>query len=125
MVAYSFKKRFAAPIRAGTKRQTIRAERKGRGRHARPGEALQLYTGMRTKHCEKIVDDQACRDVQRVLLNWSNGPLLVGINGTMLGNKATAEFIVADGFVNEADMRAFWEAEHPGVEVFEGVLIKW
>ncbi|MEJ0016825.1 MAG: ASCH domain-containing protein [Acetobacteraceae bacterium] len=47
MVAYSFKRDFAAPILAGIKRQTIRADRR---RHARPGEVLQLYTGMRTKH---------------------------------------------------------------------------
>lgn len=45
MVAYSFQKRFVEPIRSGRKRQTIRADRK---RHARPGEVLQLYSGMRT-----------------------------------------------------------------------------
>lgn len=39
MVAYSFRKRFGPPILAGTKAQTIRADRK---RHARPGEEVQL-----------------------------------------------------------------------------------
>ena len=48
MVAYSFKRRFREPILAGSKQQTIRADRK---RHARRGEALQLYTGMRTTQC--------------------------------------------------------------------------
>jgi len=51
MVAYSFKAQFREPILAGTKRQTIRADRK---RHARLGEALQLYTGMRTRQCKLI-----------------------------------------------------------------------
>jgi hypothetical protein len=46
VVAYSFRQQFRPPILAGTKRQTIRADRK---RHARPGEQLQLYTGMRTR----------------------------------------------------------------------------
>ena len=35
MVAYSFKKQFGPPILAGTKAQTIRAERAGRSRHVR------------------------------------------------------------------------------------------
>jgi hypothetical protein len=48
MVAYSFNPIFVGPILAGTKRQTIRAERK---RHARPGEAMQLYTGMMRWWC--------------------------------------------------------------------------
>jgi uncharacterized protein YqfB (UPF0267 family) len=51
VVAYSFQQRFAPPILSGTKQQTIRADRK---RHARPGEEMQLYTGMRTKQCELI-----------------------------------------------------------------------
>ena len=35
VVSYSFKRQFIDPIKRGTKRQTIRADRK---RHARPGE---------------------------------------------------------------------------------------
>ncbi|MFK5597639.1 hypothetical protein ACFZ8E_11600 [Methylobacterium sp. HMF5984] len=63
MVAYSFKARFAAPILAGTKAQTIPAERTGRSRHARPGEQLQLFSGMRTKHCLRLGDpSRAPRD---------------------------------------------------------------
>lgn len=64
MVAYSFKRRFAEPILAGAKRQTIRADRR---RHARPGEELQLYTGMRTKSC-RLIARRTCVDIQRVIL---------------------------------------------------------
>jgi hypothetical protein len=63
MVAYSFDKRFVPQIENGFKRQTIRAHRR---RHARPGEALQLYTGMRTKHCRKIRDDVICSRIDEV-----------------------------------------------------------
>ena len=51
MVAYSFKKQFGPPILAGTKAQTIRADRK---RHVRSGELVQLYTGMRTRQCRRL-----------------------------------------------------------------------
>jgi hypothetical protein len=63
MVAYSFDKRFVPQIANGFKRQTIRAHRR---RHARPGEALQLYTGMRTKQCKKIRDDVLCSRIDEV-----------------------------------------------------------
>ena len=52
MVAYSFNSRFEVAIREGWKTQTIRA---GRKRHARPGEMLQLFCGMRTAHCRKAL----------------------------------------------------------------------
>ena len=66
MVAYSFKKLFVPAIEAGRKRHTIRAERK---RHARPGEAVQLYYAMRTRQCRKILDpDPICSNVQTISL---------------------------------------------------------
>jgi len=50
MVAYSFKARFAAPILAGTKWQTIRADRR---RHAPTGTkcAISGATYTRTHSC--------------------------------------------------------------------------
>ncbi|MBY6243877.1 ASCH domain-containing protein [Methylosinus sp. Sm6] len=61
MVAYSFQKRFAEPIVERRKRQTIRGNRK---RHARLGEPMQLYVGMRTKHCRKIIHDPVCTGLE-------------------------------------------------------------
>lgn len=54
MAAYNFQKRFATLIESGDKNHTIR--RIGKRRHASPGEAIQLYTGMRTKFCRKLLD---------------------------------------------------------------------
>ena len=66
MVAYSFKAPFAEPIQYGLKRQTIRGERR---RHARPVEPMQLYTGMRTRHCRRILDpDPICEAVRHIAL---------------------------------------------------------
>ncbi len=67
MVAYSFDRRFVPAIVSGAKRQTIRAHR---ARHARPGETLQLYTGMRTRQCRKIVErDPVCTRIDEVLFD--------------------------------------------------------
>lgn len=133
MVAYSFNKRFAEPIATGhpatgvIKRQTIRAPRK---RHARPGELLQLYQGMRTKHCRKIIADQVCTAVRPVRLWIARGYVCFTGTGEDFGTDTMLDkFARGDGFLHWADMQAFWQAAHPQASdpdlVFEGVLISW
>lgn len=46
---YNFKPDFASAVASGEKSVTLRAPRKGRSRHARVGDALQLSQGARTK----------------------------------------------------------------------------
>ncbi len=53
MVAYSFQSEFAEDVEAGRKCSTIRPH--GKRRHARAGEELQLYTGMRTPDCRLLM----------------------------------------------------------------------
>lgn len=74
MVAYSFRAHFEAPIRAGTKAQTIRADR---ARHARAGEELQLYTGMRTQHC-RLIGRAICMAVSPICINFAQERIEVG-----------------------------------------------
>lgn len=148
MVAYSFKKRFIAPISLGLgipvaegmqldidcpKRQTIRAV--GKRRHARPGETLQLYTAMRTKQCRKI-GEARCVSVEGVTLKWSKWPAFMTYDifetessrwrriGNLRPILDKEEFARSDGFASFDDMATFWRKEH-GSETFEGVLIKW
>ena len=132
MVAYSFKERFVKPIQVGLsrvslsfdpppKRQTIRAV--GLRRHARPGETLQLYFGMRTKHCRKI-GDARCISVAPVKILIHNRTFIVDIDGFPLMKPAIEEFALLDGFSSTADMHQFWVANH-GEGLFEGVLIRW
>lgn len=120
MVAYSFKSHFAPPILAGTKRQTIRADRK---RHARAGEQLQLYTGMRTKHCQ-LIGRAECLSVWPVtlILREVHSVVLEGFREIYGDLDAFAR---ADGFKDWAELAGFWAANHPGVEIFDGVLIRW
>lgn len=121
MVAYSFKRQFVAPIRAGTKAQTIRAHRK---RHARPGEAVQLYAGMRTRHCERIIPDVRCRDVVDVHLDFDAWQPIIKVGTVLLLPAAREQFAIQDGFDDLAAMRAFWRENH-GRNPFRGVLISW
>jgi hypothetical protein len=133
MVAYSFNKRFAEPIVCGhpttgiVKRQTIRAPRK---RHARPGELLQLYQGMRTKDCRRIIAYQVCTAVRPVRLCIARGYVQMVDTGEAFGTAAFLDnFASADGFLHWDDMQAFWKAAHEQAAdpemAFEGVMISW
>jgi len=116
MVAYNFKERFAEKVRDGSKCQTVRGQR---DRHARPGEPLQLYTGQRTKQCEKLIADPLCLSVEEIVINSD----LVVISGWTLPTNRQEGFAIADGFESYAEFLAFFAETH-GFN-FEGVLIKW
>lgn len=134
VVAYNFKRRFVEPIRMGlgqpfrvevdpgfmrAKRQTIRADRK---RHARAGEELQLYHGMRTRQCF-LIGRATCTDVRGIHIQVGLG--IVSIDDYPAIRDDIDGFANDDGFADWAEMRGFWRVEHPGVNNFRGVLIKW
>ncbi|QUM72212.1 ASCH domain-containing protein [Sphingopyxis granuli] len=131
MVAYSFKAMFADQIERGAKRQTVRADRQ---RHARVGEAIQLYTAMRTRHCRKLVDpDPVCIAVQHIEISLPYGHssiiAAIAVDGIPLTDDEIDEFAIADGFGEGAGwprfkMGRFWLDNH-GWKDFSGVLIKW
>ncbi len=123
MVAYSFSKQFAAPILLGTKRRTIRANRK---RHARPAEQVQLYTGMRTKQCRPI-GVATCETVISVQLDFRLQMVRTFSGATVTQLHAPDPldaFARADGFPDWEHMRAFWRVAH-GEVPFTGALIRW
>lgn len=127
MVAYSFKKQFAEPILAGTKGQTIRADRK---RHARPGEEVQLYTGMRTKHC-KLIGHATCAHVGNIVMIFRGRPLVMVTHkqgsSTYTSSAALNRFARADGFRDWDDMSGFWAINHITASIldFTGIIIRW
>lgn len=131
MVAYSFKSQFAAPIRDGVKCQTVRGQR---GRHARVGEMMQLYTGMRTKACVKIMPDVVCVAVHEIEIVTSamidEVIVSIAVNGIPLNRIDIEAFAECDGFAAWPNYTArhamgnFWLENH-GKGRFEGVLILW
>lgn len=122
MVAYSFKRQFCEPIVAGTKRHTIRNDRK---RHARPGEQLQLYYGMRTTSC-KLLGRATCNFVAPIrLLFWGReGVIIVGMPD-IVGAGPLDTFARTDGFADWDELKGFWLDVHQVVDEYEGVIIKW
>ena len=140
MVAYSFKRRFVESIRAGLssvalsfdphpKLQTVRAI--GKRRHARPGETLQLYHGLRSSKCFKI-GDAKCTGVcairifinaNKIVMNPATDYEKVYSWAAQLDN-----FARENGFKDWGDMQAFWHEEHADtvrLGPFAGLLIKW
>lgn len=114
MVAINFSAQFADRVERGEKRQTIR-----RGRRCEAGQALQLYTGMRTKACRKL-RDAVCSDVTYVGLTEK---------GVTLGDvrkfpRDIDEFARADGFADYAEMWK-WFSERYGTNSFTGYVIRW
>ena len=116
MVAYNFMKQFADDVASGRKDFTIRGQRK---RHARPGEPVQLYTGMRTKCCHKLVDpDPICLSVRPIVIKSD----LIMINGKELSRATENLIIVLDGFKTRDD---FFQFHLNGSEEVHKWLIRW
>lgn len=68
MGLYNFQPRFVAAIRAGAKTHTIRAPRKG-GREDGPGDTMHLYTGLRHKGAERLLDPPpVCARVESIVI---------------------------------------------------------
>ena len=126
MVAYNFKSAFVDRIHSGSKRQTVR--RKGGKRHARPGERVQVYRGLRTRHAKKIIPDPVCIGVDDIVIlvdgAAENHLAFVEINGRRLTPEEIEAFAWADGFLSARHFGRFWWATH-GAGQFDGVVIRW
>ena len=105
---------------------------------------MQLYEGMRTKSCRKILTpDPICLDVFPIVIELSPRRRdVIGsieVNGIPLNQDEIEAFACADGFAPEyvnaialdldgktarENMGAFWRASHQGNR-FTGVLLKW
>jgi hypothetical protein len=127
MVAYSFNPRFIEPIRQGLKTQTIRSY--SEARQPRPGQLLQLYTGMRTKHCRRILPDVPCLTVMKVQITFAFDQewVIDKITTDNVRVRDLDDFAIRDGFTDRYDMSAFWRAYHPEATAtgFDGILIEW
>ncbi|MEO0792132.1 MAG: hypothetical protein AAFY27_06250 [Pseudomonadota bacterium] len=118
MVLLGFQKQFAADVEALVKRQTIRAPRKD-GRDPKVGDRLQLYTGLRTKACRKLVaNDPIVKSVQ---------PIVVSRFGLVIDRKPVTDADTvarADGFEDFEAMANWFKLTHDD-DFFHGLLIKW
>lgn len=119
MVAYNFQAQFADAIERGHKISTIRPV--GKRKHAKKGDRLQLYTGMRTKGCRKL-RDAVCHDSYRINLYhdyaYSFDP------AEIWHDEECARLAASEGFESYQDM-ARWFYDRYGELPFHGVRVTW
>lgn len=113
-----------------SKGQTVRAHRRGRSRHARVGETVYLYYGMRTKFCRKL-GEGICTAVVDIEINALGQ---VWLDGKLLTDEDRDLFAFDDGFrpagtslLDPAGafthMLLFWRTHNE--LPFSGVVIFW
>ena len=122
MTAYSLMGWLAPAILDGSKPHTVRSN--GKRVHAKAGDTLQLYTGMRTKDC-RLLKTVQCIGSWQVHLPCSkaHGPLVWSINGHSMGTETMWEFAINDGFADVFHMTEWLLKTHG--EDFTGTLIAW
>lgn len=116
MPALNFQRCFADDVRTGKKKQTIRPQRK-RG-SIFEGCRLALYTGMRTKKCEKL-KETICTGTMPITIDGG----LVYLYAAALTDKMIDELAEKDGFKNKDEFFKFFRKRY-GFP-FHGILINW
>lgn len=122
MVAYNFRKNFAADISSGRKVMTIRP-----GLRCHPGDRLQLYTGMRTRYCHKLAD-AVCTHIMPVTIERKQ----MSLNGKPLRKGGPwrelfadkDDFAQQDGFADYTAL-ADWLENHYGHLPCSGFVVRW
>jgi len=114
MVAFNFMECWVPKIVKGEKCQTIRREAR-----CKPGDTLQLYTGLRTKKARKIIPDVVCIDtdycaIRKDCITFGNADK----------HPSADEFARADGFRDYKEMYEWFCQKYETVS-FIGKVIKW
>ncbi len=133
----NFKPQFRPFIENGTKRHTIRGNRKD-GQLPHVGEVLHLYTGLRQPGAQ-LIGRWPCTGTQPIIimpLGESN--LQVALEGIVLSLEETALFLWRDGFreylgikisegntMSIAAARAFWNEPLSIKPMFAGHVYHW
>jgi hypothetical protein len=128
MTTLNFKPQFAAAIRDGRKRQTIRPYGK---RSIRPGDTLHLYTGLRSRKSERL-GVATCTEKLQVRIDpvkrrvhLETGCNRAGVRTlTLLSPEQADKLAKADGFGMPDEFFGFFEQTY-GRSVFYGHLYRW
>ena len=110
MPAYNFQARFAPAVRSGAKPSTIRR------REAKVGSAAYLFTGMRTKKCERLGRGEIvhCKPIN--LGYQQNGMPRARLGGRNMTQKELFELGALDGFTSAREMLTWFEVTYKSLE---------
>ena len=115
MVAFNFSV-FLDKVENRTKRRTIRKTRR-----CKVGDKIQLYTGMRTRKCRKLVeDDPTCTLTIAISIYDENN---LHCEGHRQSDETREGFAKADGFNSFAEMAAWFDNKY-GLP-FNGYVHQW
>lgn len=112
MVAFNFTV-FVDQIKDGRKRQTIRKKAR-----CKPGDKLQLYTGMRSSLCTKI-GDAICKSVSEIVIDVD----YVAVDGFRLASGDVIDLAQRDGFSGPIAFKGFFLDKYD--LPFHGHIIRW
>ena len=114
MALYNFKRQFVPMVLSGEKTHTIRATR---ARATKVGETLYLYTGLRQKGTQKLMET-VCTKVEQIEIHVDGS---ISIDGSLLSADEEETLARRDGFTDFLAMSEFWDGRRP----FEGQIIHW
>lgn len=118
MVSFTFKAEFIPLIHSGDKFQTIR-----RSMRCKPGETMHLFTGLRTKDCQRI-GEAICQEVFPVMFRENS--FHTGFNhkvSQMDNPDELLAFAKADGFSSWEDCHQFFRNHYEFP--FTGFVHRW
>lgn len=101
MTAFSFKPEFVGKILSGDKLSTIRSTKR-----CKVGDTMQIYTGLRTKKCKKIMEVKCCGVAPIIIREpdfWALSGPIEGIIHT-----AGPALHIQEGFKNILEMQEFF-----------------
>ena len=113
------RKDFIKAVVEGSKHFTIRQLRK---KPIRKGEALQLYTGLRTKQAEKL-RDAVCKNTWDIKIENKKDELLFSLNGKQLSLKEVKDISKNIGFESVEGWIEYFKEKYKFP--FKGQLIEW
>lgn len=104
MTAFSFKPVFVPKILSGEKLSTIRSTRR-----CNVGDTMQLYTGLRTKKCKKLID-VVCIGIAPITINKLEIWRISKTEGNV--RPSPLFFHEQEGFKNTQDFIEFFREEY-------------
>ena len=126
MPALNYKAEFAEAVENGTKRSTIRPQRKN---PIKPGDILYQYTGQRTKNSRKL-GEHICTSVEpiEIEIDVDRGLNTIRVNGRTLTYREQHALAQEDGFEGVISFYKFFVRQYglsPNNPLSDMVLIKW
>ena len=115
MTLFNFQPDFVDKIRKGEKLSTIRKTKR-----CKVGDTMQLYTGLRTKSCKKIMDVE-CIGVAPIIISAHSIWKLGDTEGNI--NPGVAPLHEQEGFLNAQDFVEFFRKKY-GLP-FRGFIHAW